>query len=50
LQELSPDEPYRHIITIGQYMGDGGYVHFVMPAQAFREGDYSQTVAYLECF
>ncbi|WP_158588100.1 DUF1963 domain-containing protein [Actinomadura logoneensis] len=50
LQELSDGEPYRHIITIGQYLGDGGYVHFVLPARAFREGDYSRTVAFLECF
>ena len=51
LEEMSEDEPYRHIITIGHYdMGDGGYMHFVLPAKALREGDYTQTVAFFEGF
>lgn len=44
-------EPYRHLITIGRYdMGDGGYLHVVLPAGAFRDGDYEQAVALCEVF
>ncbi|MFJ9414067.1 DUF1963 domain-containing protein [Streptomyces sp. NPDC101227] len=52
LKDLSPDEPYRHIITIGHYdmCGDGSYLHFVLPAKALRDGDWNQTVALQECF
>lgn len=51
LKEMSEGEPYRHIITIGHHdMGDGGYLHFVLPAKALREGDYTQTVAFSEGF
>ncbi|WP_026411677.1 DUF1963 domain-containing protein [Actinomadura oligospora] len=51
LEKMSDGEPYRHIITIGHYdMGDGGYLHFVLPAQALRDGDYTQTVAFMEGF
>ncbi|WP_460341854.1 DUF1963 domain-containing protein [Actinoallomurus acanthiterrae] len=51
LGEMSQGEPYRHIITIGHYdLGDGGYLHFVLPANAFRDGDYEQVVALYEGF
>ena len=52
LEEMSDGEPYRHIITIGHYdlAGDGGYLHFVLPANAFRAGDYEQIVALVEGF
>ncbi|MFC5182171.1 DUF1963 domain-containing protein [Actinomadura harenae] len=50
LEELSEDEPYRHVITIGHGMGDGSYLHFVLPAQALRTGDYTQTRAFPESF
>lgn len=36
---------------IGRYdMGDGGYLHFVLPSGAFRDGDYEQAVALCEGF
>ncbi|MEO3875748.1 hypothetical protein ABGB18_43790 [Nonomuraea sp. B12E4] len=48
---MSDDGPYRHIITIGHYeLGDGSYLHFVLPAKAFRDGDYGQAVALFEGF
>jgi hypothetical protein len=49
---MSDGEPYRHIITIGHYNldGDGGYLHFVLPGKAFRDGDYEQAVALYEGF
>ncbi|MFF4695514.1 DUF1963 domain-containing protein [Streptomyces chattanoogensis] len=52
LKALSADEPYRHLVTIGHHdlCGDGSYLHFVLPAKALREGDWSQTVALVECF
>ncbi|MFF1611939.1 DUF1963 domain-containing protein [Amycolatopsis sp. NPDC058278] len=44
-------EPYRHLITIGHHdLGDGGYVHFILPPKAFRDGDYEQAVALFEGF
>ncbi|MEU0530872.1 DUF1963 domain-containing protein [Amycolatopsis tolypomycina] len=44
-------EPYRHLITIGHHdLGDGGYVHFVLPPEAFRDGDYEQAIALYEGF
>lgn len=43
------EEPYRHLITIGHHdLGDGGYVHFILPPKAFRDGDYEQAVALFE--
>ena len=51
LEEMPDGEPCRHIITIGHYdLGDGGYLHFVLPAKAFRDGDYEQAVALFEGF
>ena len=44
-------EPYRHLVTIGHHdLGDGGYVHFILPPKAFRDGDYEQAVALFEGF
>ncbi|MFI0451402.1 DUF1963 domain-containing protein [Actinomadura sp. 6N118] len=49
LEELSPDEPYVHLLTLGSTdlweWGDGGIVRFVAPAKALWEGDLSQVRA-----
>ncbi|GAA4629364.1 hypothetical protein GCM10023196_049810 [Actinoallomurus vinaceus] len=49
LQELSQDEPYAHLLTLGGTdmweWGDGGILRFVTPAKALREGDMSQVRA-----
>lgn len=47
-----PDgDSHRHVITVGHYdMGDGGYIHFVLPERAFQDGDYTKAVAWFEGF
>ncbi|WP_433181281.1 DUF1963 domain-containing protein [Actinoallomurus sp. CA-150999] len=49
LEDLSQDEPYAHLLTLGATdmweWGDGGILRFVAPAKAFRAGDMSQARA-----
>lgn len=45
------EKPYRHLVTIGRHdMGDGSYLHFVLPPEGFRDGNYEQAVALFEAF